>query len=51
MNKSAGGNFFVCVRGFLKKIYIFSCTFDLYRKAGDKKGFHPVNFWKQNYFF
>ena len=36
MNKFASGKFlFVCV--FLKQKHIFSCTFDLYGRIGDKK--------------
>ena len=41
---------FVCVCVFFKQ-KIFSCTFDLCGRVGDKKNFHPTDFRKQDYFF
>ena len=49
--EKASGILFVCVCVFFFKQKIFSCTFDLCGRVGDKKNFHPTDFRKQDYFF
>ena len=49
--EKASGILFVCVCVFFFKQKIFSCTFDLCGRVGDKKNFHPTDFRKQHYFF